>query len=396
MAPAKDSWNKTKPPRWYYKTLIGTILIVFVGIWAWNALRTLGTLVTILVIAMFLHLVMEPLVAWLVRHRIRRGAATAIVLFGGLFGAAGVLTLFGGMFFSQAMQLVKSLPEYYQNIAQWVEKQFDVTVPSSDELLKQAIDGWGSNITSGVMTIGGSIVMLFFVGSATLLVAFYLTASGHKFRAAICRMLTPDSQNEVLYLWSVTQQKISDFINSRLVLALISTVTTYIFLEIMRQPYALPVAVFVGIVSQFVPTIGTYIGGALPVLLALMDSVPKAVGVVIFIIVYQQIENLYLQPKISEKTMELNPAVAFMSVIGFGAMFGALGAFLALPVVATIQAVSGTYIRRHELVQSDLLKADDDVKAEKANSANGKDSNGQPAPAPAPGNEEKSPGSTKA
>lgn len=366
MAPAKDSWNKTQPPRWYYKTLITSILIIFVSIWAWNALSSLATLVTIVVIAMFLHLVMEPMVAWLVKRKVKRGGATAIVMFGGLILGAGVLALFGGMFFSQAMQLVKSLPDYYHNIAEWVEQRFDVTVPTSDELLKQVVDGWGSNITSGVVSVGGSILTMFFVGSATLLVAYYLTASGYKFRAAICRMLTPNRQTEVLYLWSVTQQKISDFINSRLVLAAISTVATYAFLEILRLPYALPLAVFVGVVSQFVPTIGTYIGGALPVLLALMDSVPKAIGVVVFIVVYQQIENLWLQPKISERTMELNPAVSFLSVIGFGAIFGALGAFLALPVVATIQAVSGTYIRRHELVQSDLLKADDEVVEEAA------------------------------
>lgn len=366
MAPAKDSWNKTQPPRWYYKTLITSILIIFVSIWAWNALSTLATLVTIVVIAMFLHLVMEPMVAWLVKRKVKRGGATAIVMFGGLILGAGVLALFGGMFFSQAMQLVKSLPDYYHNIAEWVEQRFDVTVPTSDELLKQVVDGWGSNITSGVVSVGGSILTMFFVGSATLLVAYYLTAAGHKFRAAICRMLTPNRQTEVLYLWSVTQQKISDFINSRLVLAAISTVATYAFLEILRLPYALPLAVFVGVVSQFVPTIGTYIGGGLPVLLALMDSVPKAIGVVVFIVVYQQIENLWLQPKISERTMELNPAVSFLSVIGFGAIFGALGAFLALPVVATIQAVSATYIRRHELVQSDLLKADDEVVEEAA------------------------------
>jgi predicted PurR-regulated permease PerM len=67
------------------------------------------------------------------------------------------------------------------------------------------------------------------------------------------------------------------------------------------------------------------------------------------------VENLLLTPKISQRSLELNPAVSFLSVLAFGAVFGALGAFLSLPVVATIQAVSSTYLRRHELVDPTLL-----------------------------------------
>lgn len=75
----------------------------------------------------------------------------------------------------------------------------------------------------------------------------------------------------------------------------------------------------------------------------------------IFIVAYQQIENYIFAPKISEKALEMNPAVAFVVVLGFGAVFGALGAFLALPVAATIQAVMSTYLQRHELIDETLL-----------------------------------------
>src|SRR5690606_34072904 len=128
-----------------------------------------------------------------------------------------------------------------------------------------------------------------------------------------------------------------------------------IFLLILKIPYSLPLALFTGIVSQFVPTIGTYIGGALPVLLALAESPVKALGVLVFIVVYQQVENYIFAPKISEKALEMNPAVAFVVVLAFGAVFGALGAFLALPVAATIQAVMSTYLQRHELIESHML-----------------------------------------
>lgn len=103
------------------------------------------------------------------------------------------------------------------------------------------------------------------------------------------------------------------------------------------MPYWLPLALFCGIVSQFVPTVGTYIGGALPVLFAWgSNGLWYGVGVLVFIIVYQQIENLILSPKVSQRTMDLNPCVAFLAVLVMGALFGALGAFLALPVTASM------------------------------------------------------------
>ena len=81
------------------------------------------------------------------------------------------------------------------------------------------------------------------------------------------------------------------------------------------------------------PTLGTYIGGALPVMFAWGErGLGYGIGVVVFITVYQQIENLLLSPKISERTMDLNPCIAFLTVLLFGSLFGALGAFLAQPI----------------------------------------------------------------
>jgi hypothetical protein len=135
---------------------------------------------------------------------------------------------------------------------------------------------------------------------------------------------------------------------------------------VIQVPYWLPLALFCGIVSQFVPTVGTYIGGALPVIFAWSSNgILYAVGVVVFIIIYQQIENLILSPKISQRTMDLNPAIAFLSVLVLGAMFGALGAFLALPITASIQAIVKVYTKRYELVDSPLMSDPQPVRKSK-------------------------------
>jgi predicted PurR-regulated permease PerM len=111
-------------------------------------------------------------------------------------------------------------------------------------------------------------------------------------------------------------------------------------------------ALWVGLVSQFIPTIGTYLAGALPVIIALVEGEPiKALVVLIVVVAYQQVENYLVAPRITRTTLEIHPAVAFGSVIAGAALFGITGALLAIPVVATVQSVITVYGRRYELVE---------------------------------------------
>ena len=120
------------------------------------------------------------------------------------------------------------------------------------------------------------------------------------------------------------------------------------------MPYPLALGLWVGLVSQFIPTIGTYLAGALPVLIALFHDPVDALWVLVFITVYQQFENLVLSPRITARTMSLHPAVAFGAVIAGGAIAGPIGALLALPAAASIQALVSLYVHRYEVVASPL------------------------------------------
>lgn len=346
-----------RPPRWWGKGLAMAVAAVFVGVWAWGAVAALQGLLVNLLIAAFIALALEPIVVWLVRHGWKRGAAAAVALLGGLVAVVVVLALFGNLFVQQLVQLIRNVPDAYAGVQGMVRDRFGVEVPRVEDLLQQAAEEWGSEVAGQALAIGSSVLGAVFASLTIGLVTYYLLAAGPRFRASICRWLTPNRQQEVLRLWEITQVKVSDFINTRIVLAAISTVATFAFLAVLGTPYSVPLAVFVGLTSQFVPTIGTYLGGALPIVVALTSQgVPQAVAVLVFVVAYQQVENLWLSPKISARALEMNPAVSFVVVLAFGAVFGALGAFLALPIAATIQAVANTYVQRHELVQSHMLQ----------------------------------------
>jgi len=352
-----EPWWAIRPPRWLARALAMAVVAVFLGIGAWNAMRSLRGVGVSLLLAVFLSLVLEPTVVRLVRHGWKRGVAAVTTLVGSIIVIAGVLALFGNLFVQQAIQLVEAVPGLYEQVADWLERRFSLDLPGVQELIGEATSRWGDDLASGALLVGGALVGGIFSVLTILLVTYYLLAAGPRFRAAVCEYLTPSRQQEVLRLWQITQAKVSDFMNTRIVLAALSTVAMAVFLLILGTPYALPLALFTGVISQFVPTIGTYIGGALPVLVALTSQSPvRALVVVAFVVAYQQVENLWLSPRISARALEMNPAVAFVSVLAFGAVFGALGAFLALPIVATIQAVWSTYVRRHELVDSHMLR----------------------------------------
>lgn len=349
--------DSSRPPRWFARGLVMAVVAVFVAAFAWRAFFQLKGLIVNVLIAFFISLALEPAVLWLVRRGWKRGLAAGAALVGTIVLAGVIVALFGNLFVQQLLALFRNVPSIYDDLQNWLSQRFDVTIPESSELVKNALGRWGDDVASGVLLVGSSVVSAIFAITTILLVVYYLSAAGPRFRAAVCARLTPNRQADILMLWETAQRKASDFITSRVVLAALSSVFTFVFLEILRTPYALPLALFTGIVSQFVPTIGTYIGGALPVIVALTSQgIPQAVAVLAFIILYQQIENYVFSPKVSAKALEMNPAVAFLVVLAFGAVFGAIGAFLALPVAATVQAVLDTYWKRHELVESEMLR----------------------------------------
>jgi predicted PurR-regulated permease PerM len=127
----------------------------------------------------------------------------------------------------------------------------------------------------------------------------------------------------------------------------------YAVLRWRGVPFAAPLAIFEGIVAEFIPIVGTYIGGAIPVLVALLYEPVDALIVLIWIVVYQQIENYFLSPRLTARTMSLPAPVAFAAALVGGALGGILFAFLALPAAGVILAAVRTYGRYYAVVRDD-------------------------------------------
>ncbi|WP_436961024.1 AI-2E family transporter [Streptomyces sp. SudanB182_2057] len=338
-------------PRWLPRAMVLALALIAafqLGSWAFHQLT--GLLINIL-IAFFLALAVEPAVSRMAARGIRRGLATFLVFFGLTVVIAGFVTLLGSMLAGQIIKMVEGFPEYLDSLINWTNQTFHTELKRVDIqeglLHSDWLRKYVQNSAAGVLDVStqvlGGLFQLLTVG----LFSFYFAADGPRLRRGLCSVLPPARQAEVLRAWEIAVDKTGGYLYSRGLMALISGVAHYILLEIMGVPYAPVLGVWVGLVSQFIPTIGTYLAGALPMLIAFTVDPWYAVWVLGFVVIYQQFENYMLQPKLTAKTVDIHPAVAFGSVIAGTALLGAVGALIAIPAVATLQAFLGAYVKRY-------------------------------------------------
>jgi predicted PurR-regulated permease PerM len=357
---ATASQRDDQMPPWVRRAILfffGVGVALIVG-W-WLLIRLRGLLVMLLV-ALFLSFALEPAVNWLANRGWRRGAATLLVMSGLLLITVLFVVAIGSVLVNQVTDFVDEAPRYLEDTQDWINETFDADV-NFEDISERFQEGGSANefaadLGGYAVEAGTTVVRVLFQILTIALFTFYLVADGPRLRRAILSVLPKERQVEVLRVWEIAIEKTGGYIYSRSLLAFVSAVTHWIAFAIIGIPFPLPMALWVGLISQFVPTIGTYIAGALPIVIALIDKPVDALWVLGVILAYQQIENYLLAPPIQAETLDIHPGVAFGGVIAGAAILGPVGALLALPAAATLQAFVSTYVQRHEVVESELTK----------------------------------------
>ncbi len=350
------------PPPWLRRATLEValgLLAVAAVLWVLYQLRSL---LFALVIALFISIALEPAVQFLTKRGWSRRRSSLIVFLATFVMVALFVVSLVPVFVSQGSALVRNLPDYLESISEFaadrglvdlelVNAQIEEQLENASELLSR----YGRSVASGIFAVGntvfGALFNLFTIG----LFSYFALAEAPELREAVLRFLPPTQQRETLRIYEIAVTKTGGYIYSRLILAIISAVITGVFLGILGVPFALALGMWVGVLSQFVPVIGAYVAAVLPVVVALVRDPLDALWVLILLIAYQQLENLVIAPRITARAMAIHPAVAVGSVLAGASLFGGIGAVLALPVAATIQAFVATAIERYELVDSPLL-----------------------------------------
>ncbi|MGY0499220.1 AI-2E family transporter [Nocardia sp. FBN12] len=347
---------RTRMPKWLPRAMV--LALVFFGLFLiadWAFHRLTGILI-ILFVAFFISLAMEPAVAVLVRRGVPRGLATGLVFVGTFACVLAFLAALVTLLVETATNLAHETPRLLDEGVDWVNHTFGqhFTVHDlSQRLLHEstlienyahtaADNAWGVSTT----VLGGLAQVL-----TIALFSVYLTAGGPKVRRTVCSLLLPAHQQTFLHAWDLAIDKTGGYLFSRVLLAIVSAVVHGVFLSILHLPNPIALGVWFGVISAFIPTIGTYIAAIVPVFVALTVDPMDAVWIIVFAVAYQWFQDYLLQPRITARTVDVNAAIALLVVLAGGALLGAVGALLAIPATATVQAFLSEYVKHYAVTE---------------------------------------------
>ena len=348
-------------PKWVPRAIVLFWMMFLAALVARELFHQLSSFLLLVLVSIFLALAIEPGVNRLAKRGWRRGSGTLLIIFSIIAFASVFIGAVGSLVGSQVADVLKNSESYVNDTVDFVNETFNSNIDPAEvnasiadpkgPVQKFIKRQQGKVISLSVNALGASLQLLTIV-----LFTFYLVADGPRLRRVICSRLPESKQRAVLRTWELAIEKTGGYLYSRALLALISAFFHWIAFQAIGTPAPIAMALWVGIVSQFLPVVGTYLAGVLPLLLTFFNSPFKALLVIAFVLVYQQLENYLISPRITARTLHVHAAVAFGSAIVGGAILGPVGAVLALPAAAMAQALIGSWGPRHDVIDDDLVR----------------------------------------
>ena len=242
----------------------------------------------------------------------------------------------------QIGQLSNSFPEYFEKVGGAFDNLKDFSAEhgvigefdKGVNALKANVTGALGSVVSAMAGIFGGIISFFVV----LVITFYMTVEESAMKRTITFILPAKYQPFTLQLINKVQRKIGAWLKGQLILSLIVGVMAYVGLLILGVNYALVLALAAAL-GEFIPYLGPVLAAIPAIFLAFTQSPLKALFVLIFFIILQQIENNVLVPKVMQRAVGLNPIVSIIALLVGAKVAGIVGVILAIPVATAISVI---------------------------------------------------------
>ena len=333
------------------RTVAIALLTTAVVLGALFLLWQIRTFIGWFVIALFLAAVLNPAVNWLQhQHRlIKRPLAIGLTYLGLVVALIFVVGIFLPVLVDQINGLTKFVTttanapegptEYIKGLAQ--ENGLGGLFERFSDQLKDLRDELGAllrNLFSSTGAIAISAAGFVAALATVLTLTFFLLLGSERYVNAGVGLFPEAHQPLVRRILGQSGGAISGYITGNLAISVICGVTTFVVLLILGMPYAAPLALLVAVLD-LVPLVGATLGGALLVIVGLFVEPWKAVVLLVFVLVYQQVESNFLQPMVYSKAVQLNGLVILIALLVGGQLLGIPGALLAIPVAEIIRIV---------------------------------------------------------
>jgi predicted PurR-regulated permease PerM len=359
MAPAEPNtsvpsagvvWVRISPWQVVRTVVIG-LLTAAVVLGALFLLWQVRTFVGWFVIALFLAAVLNPAVDWLQRrHRlIKRPLAISLTYLGLVVALLFMVGILVPVLIDQIKGLIRFVAavanapegptEYLKGLAQqyelgWLFERFANQLGAVRSQLGEAARNF--LLSTGEVIVGAAEFVAALV--TILTTTFFLILGGERYLNAGVGLIAEPHRPLVRRLLTRSAGAVTGYVSGNLAISVICGVTTFVVLVILGMPHAAALALMVAVLD-LIPLVGATLGGALLVIVGLFVEPWKAVVLLVYIVVYQQVEGSILQPMVYSHAVQLNGLVIFIAVLVGGLLLGIPGALLAIPVVEIIRIV---------------------------------------------------------
>jgi predicted PurR-regulated permease PerM len=340
------------------RTVVRVILLIVLTFFGLRFLSNVGHVLSLLFMAFFLSLALNPFVSWFVRklHLKSRISGTAIAYLSVLIVLGGIIALvFPPLirqtvdFVSDAPQTIRSLNDENSSLGSIVKRY---SLQDEVEGLSENIKERTQNIQAPVVTTAGRIGSTLISIITVLVLTFMMLVEGPRWNTRLWSLAPKKNRNHWRLMAEKMYRAITGYVNGQVFLALLAAAFALIALLVASTLVNVSVnavglagiLVFTGLI----PMIGNTIGGVIVTIACALVSLPLALIMAIYFIIYQQIENVTLQPYIQSKFNELTPLLVFIAAllgVGFG---GLIGAFIAIPAAACVKILLLDYLDNRE------------------------------------------------
>lgn len=344
-------------------TVVRVLVLVILSFIGFAALQHATHALTLIFTALFLAIALNRPVMWIARHlpgrrKGNRSLAVAtgfviVVLFlaGFIASLAPPLVNQTKNFINAAPELIEQVRSENSGLGRFVRRyNLEETTDKISSELSDRLNNVSSTAVTGITKVSSSL----FATLTVLVLTYMMLLEGPRWMKLMKRLTPDDKESHVEALLSEMYKVITGFVNGQVILAAIAAVLILVplFIFNVSYPLALMVVVFI---CGLIPLVGHTIGAAIVSTVALFTSPISAVGVLIYYIVYQQIENYAVQPKIQANSTNMSPLLVFSSVV-IGVSFGGLlGGLVAIPVAGCIRIILLDYLEARGLLAPETI-----------------------------------------
>ncbi|GGG82290.1 AI-2E family transporter [Corynebacterium pelargi] len=329
--------------RWIAGWALRFIIVVIAALLIWKGLQAVWIGLLPVLLALLVSTVLWPPVRWLRNKGVPAALSAVLVMLGFFAIISGAVAAMAPSVRSQSKDLVSKAEEGIQRLTEWVQgpplnletSQFDGALKDITGMIQERSSQIASGVFAGLSTAGTIGMTLILM----LILTFFFLKDGTKFLPMIRRATGPNAGWHLTELLNRIWNTLSGFIRTQAVVSGVDAIFIGVGLLILNVPLALVLATLT-FFGGFIPIVGAFTAGALAVIVALVSNgVTNALFVLALIIAVQQIEGHVLQPVLQSKAMNLHAAIVLLAVTLGSTIFGVVGAFLAVPIAATIAVV---------------------------------------------------------